>query len=230
MQTHDVLARCRKVRQRAIGTGARKPGYQVVGVIPDRAAVVVRGDREEVRVSGRRREAGRAGRATVTGGDDDHHSGLPGLLGRVRDDVGLVRRSGVDAERQVDDADVHAVVLAVLHRPVDGGKHLGCVNGAHRVGDAHVDDARFGAMPVKPEAGSLPAMMPAMCVPCPYVSLCAYGVRASNDRSGPLTTLPAVSPATGAVPESISATSTGVPAGNAFLVIGSVHAADCRPL
>ena len=75
-----------------------------------------------------------------------------------------------------------------------------------------------GAMPVNPEAalvagddaGHVRAVSVRVAV---RVRRCA----SSNDRSGPLTTLPAVSPATGAVPESISATSTGVPAGNAFL-------------
>ena len=60
---------------------------------------------------------------------------------------------------------------------------------------------------------SRPAMIPARWVPCPYPS--TYGAEPacrSNERSGPLTTLPsAASPSTGATPESISATSTPRP-------------------
>jgi len=73
-----------------------------------------------------------------------------------------------------------------------------------------------GAMPAY-ELGEVlpsePAMMPAMKVPWPKVSRYRVsGFCDSNEMSGPFTTLPgAVSPATGAIPESMSATSTPRP-------------------
>src|SRR3712207_464766 len=75
-----------------------------------------------------------------------------------------------------------------------------------------------GAMPSNrsppgPGCASWPAMMPAMWVPCPNVSICCSpGVCDSNDRSGPLITFPGwSSPDTGATPESINATPTPAP-------------------
>ena len=74
-----------------------------------------------------------------------------------------------------------------------------------------------GAMPWKrlpPNRvfGSLPAMMPAMWVPWPKVSRYRWsGDWLSNERSGPFTTLPEVSPLTGTTPVSTSATPTPFP-------------------
>jgi hypothetical protein len=85
-----------------------------------------------------------------------------------------------------------------------------------------------GAMPAKLTllspvvwVGSCPAMMPAICVPWPNVSRFRNaGVCDSNDRSGPLTTLPVPArPLTGAIPESINATPIPLPV--TFLLLAS---------
>src|SRR5664280_96457 len=71
---------------------------------------------------------------------------------------------------------------------------------------------------------SRPAINPAMNVPCPYSSNPGVTApEASNDRSGPVITLPAASsPGTGVTPVSINATSTPAP------VSPAAHA-DCAP-
>ena len=81
-----------------------------------------------------------------------------------------------------------------------------------RYADAGAD--AYGAVRVL----SLPAITPAMNVPCPLVSrLRRFGAWDSNDRSGPWMTLPAVArPSTGATPVSITATSTPAPVYPAF--------------
>ena len=82
-----------------------------------------------------------------------------------------------------------------------------------------------GATPTKPlllsatyarlevSAVSRPTMIEAMCVPWPNASFwVSAGFWESKDKSGPLTMLPLVNPATGATPESIMAMSTPAPA------------------
>ena len=128
----------------------------------------------------------------------------------------------VGAEGQVEHPDVQAGVVAVLHDPVDGGDDLGDVDGAVGGGHLDVDDAGVGGdadevLVVVLVAGrhvvSRPAMMPAMCVPWPKASRWRRSAACdSNDRSGPLTTFAgSSSPATGATPVSIRATSTPRP-------------------
>src|SRR5204863_3583613 len=69
-----------------------------------------------------------------------------------------------------------------------------------------------GASPLKLTEVSLPTMIPAMCVPCPYVSRYRTVLPCdSTDRSGPLTMRADGRPGTGATPVSTSATPTPVP-------------------
>ena len=89
----------------------------------------------DVRVVGGRREARRALAllvAGVAGRGDDDDAVLPRLLGRVRERIDLVGLGRVRAVGEVEDADVQAVVVAVLDDPVDGGDDLGDVGRRRR--------------------------------------------------------------------------------------------------
>ncbi len=52
--------------------------------------------------------------------------------------------NGISAVGQVDDPDIHAVVILVFYDPCDGCDDLGNVNGTILVGDLDIDDAAVG--------------------------------------------------------------------------------------
>ena len=95
---------------------------------------------------------------------DGHHHGdpvMPGLFHRMGQRVEPVVLIGVGAVRQRDDPDVVAVEITVLHHPIDGGDHLGHVDGAVTGADLDVDQMCAGGDPVATEAvGSYPTFSP----------------------------------------------------------------------
>src|SRR5262249_37147017 len=115
------------------------------GVV-DRVQVTVElarahGDHE--RVVGRVVQLGGA-HAGVAGRGDDHDALAPGALGGVGEGIDDVLLDAVGAEREVQHADVHAVVVAVLDHPVDAGNDLRHVGDAVAAGGLDVNDARVG--------------------------------------------------------------------------------------
>ena len=133
-------------------------------------AAEVRGaDRDQVRVVGGRREAWRALAPLVAGvpGRGDHDDAVvPGLLGGVRERVDGVRLRRVRAVRQVEDADVQAVVGAVLDDPVDGRDDLRDVHATVGDADLEADDPCAGgdAAVVLAGAGDQPGHRGAVAV------------------------------------------------------------------
>ncbi len=88
---------------------------------------------------------------------------MPGVLRGPGERIGEVVDVGVGVMSEVDDPDVHATGVAVLHNPVDTGNHLGDIDGAVGGADLDVDDPAAGGAPHSVLV--LVAMMPAMLVP-----------------------------------------------------------------
>jgi len=136
----------------AIKSGARQPLPQLAALAEYEATwssqgAAVPAHREDLRIVRRVGEALGARAllvAGVAGRRDDDDARLPRLLHCVRERVALVRLRRVRAVREVEDADVHPVVVAVLDDPVDRRDHLGDVDTA--VGHANLerDDACVG--------------------------------------------------------------------------------------
>ena len=134
---------------RSVG-GRQFQGLQARAVAENEARLVVghrrrahrvgRADRDQHgvvrRIGESRADAGVAGRR------DHDDSGLPRLLDRVGERVDLIGLRRVRAVREVDDPDVHPVVVAVLHDPVDRRDHLAHVDAAVRVTDLDREDPR----------------------------------------------------------------------------------------
>ena len=130
---------------------ARPVGHDVVGDV-GRAVEVVGADGEhEGVVAGREQAVVLV--ALVAGGDHHDDAGLPGLLDRVGQQVALVARRR-RAEGEVEDADVHAVVVAVRDDPADRGHDRGEGRRAVGAGGLDVDQARARARrPGSPRRG-----------------------------------------------------------------------------
>src|SRR3954453_14763523 len=126
------------------GPTARIWGSYAGAASPRAGARADRGDRRMVRGIGEPLSARAPLVAGVAAGCHHDDAGLPRLLDGVRERVDLVRLSRVRAVREVGDADVHPVVVAVLHNPVDGGDHLAHIDAAVGDTDLERDDARIG--------------------------------------------------------------------------------------
>ena len=161
-------------------------------------------DGEDERVGGGEVEAA-AGVAVVAGGGDDDDAGLPGLLDGPRERLALVAVVVVRADREGD------------ARGRRGRWPAGCGRSSRCASSSRVRlvmPSALAALTLTSRApGATPATMPARCVPWPKASrLRRSASRASLEKSGPLTTLPAAPrPSTGVIPESIRATSTPAP-------------------
>ena len=130
---------------RAATRGRRRVRGDIVVPRQGRPGAVRSTDREDLGVVGWIGETLRARTFFVTrvSGSRDHDDArLPGLLDRVGERVELVCLGRVRAVRQVYDADVQAVVVAVLHDPIDRCNHLAHVDPAVRDADLEGDDAR----------------------------------------------------------------------------------------
>jgi hypothetical protein len=107
------------------------------------APAVGAADREDPRVVG---GIGQLLRPAAPVAGRDHHDDplAPRHLRGVGEGVELVVLHAVGAEGQVEDPDVHARVVPVLHHPVDRGDDLRHIGGAIPVGDLHADDPGAG--------------------------------------------------------------------------------------
>ena len=119
--------------------------------------------------------------------------------------LALVAVVVVGADREADHADVEAVGVAVADGVVDRHQQLAEARDALGVGGLDVDEARAAGRRRR-------RCRPGACHGRTRRGGAARGLRASKEKSGPLTTRPgsARSP-TGVMPESISATSTPSP-------------------
>src|SRR4051794_37901325 len=154
-QRDDRLAGCDQVdvTRRRTARGEVRNGVVELA----RGAVrVVSADGEDERVS--RGVVQRRGRRTaVAAGHHDDDAGLPRVLHRGGERVELVALHTVGAVGQVDDTDVHAVVVAVLHDPVDAGDDLADVDGAVVRTDLHTQQLRAGGDALEAGGGAVVA-------------------------------------------------------------------------
>ncbi len=135
-------ARCEHVGLALRGAGVGEVGGRPVARV-EAVVRVVHAHREDAGVV--RRVGKLVRRCTIVAGrGDDHHPVHPGDLGRVGQRVDGVRLLRERAEREVQHLDVHAVVVAVLHDPVDAGDDLRHVGRTVGRADLDVDDPRVG--------------------------------------------------------------------------------------
>ena len=80
----------------------------------------------------------------VPGGGDNDDPLPPRLFDGEGKRVGVGRLQRVGAVGQVEDTDIHSVVVLVRHHPVDGGDDLGDVSAAVGGGHLERDDAGVG--------------------------------------------------------------------------------------
>ena len=129
--------------------GGGEVGHRVVGKL-HRVIRVRRADRDDPLVEGRvcqrrRRSLGLV--SAVAGRRDDDDAGFPRLLDGEGQGVDPVPLRRVRAVGQVEDADVQAVVIAVLDDPVDRRDDLRDVRPAVGRGDLDAHDVRVGSHP-----------------------------------------------------------------------------------
>jgi hypothetical protein len=150
--------------------------------------------------------------AAVPGRRHDDDALLPGLLGRIGERVDEVALPRVRAVRKVEDADVQAGVVRVLYDPVDRGDDLGDVGAAVRGGDLEADDPGTGCHSAVATACGGDQPRHERAVPEGVEPRKVRRLRLQREV-GSVDDLPggASSPATGATPESITATSTPRP-------------------
>jgi hypothetical protein len=125
-----------------VGAVLREGRHGVV-VMVDGPVRVLGADSQQVGV-GRRVGEGADVAAVVADRDDHDDAVLPGLLGGVRQRVELVGLHRVRAQREVEDADVHPVVVRVLGHPVDARDHLRDVGGTGGRTDLDAHQASLG--------------------------------------------------------------------------------------
>ena len=206
--------------------GCREVGHRVVG---DAASCRSSRDAPTAMIALVERRVRQRGRgslglvAAVAGGGHDDDAGVPGLLDRVGERIDAVPLRRVGAVREVEDADVQIVVVAVLDDPVDRGDDLRDVNATVGSRDLEAYEARIGCHAAVGRCRGLvvwggQGIVPA-CDEAGHEGAVAIGVqpgqvgRLGLERQiGSVDDLArSVSPSTGAMPESMRATSTPFP-------------------
>ena len=122
----------------------RRIATDLVVLLPHRALGVVAADRQDVRVVRGVGQTGSADAALVAGvaGRRDHDDACvprPFCGEGERIHQGRLRRVG--SVREIEDPDVHAIVVLVVDDPVDRGDHLGDIDASIGGSDLETDDA-----------------------------------------------------------------------------------------
>ena len=200
---------------RAEAAAAREVGDTVVGGIDGVARVRgAGGDHERDRRPGCR--ASWASLAVVAGCGHDDDALAPQLLDRPGQHVVPVVAAVLDAEREVDDADIEPVGVPVVADPLERVEHLREARLAVGAGDLEADDTRARGhageagerVAAGDQAGQVGAVAERVELGEPRVAPLGREVGSVHDPAGLRR-----GRRPGTTPESISATSTPVPSG-----------------